>query len=379
MNRSFKLFSVSGIDLKLHITFPIILVWAAWQFWAITGNLSGAFFGVVAITLLFVLVTLHELGHSFAARHYNIPVSQIVLSPIGGVAQLTRIPDKPMQEFVIAIAGPAVNVAIALLMTLVAWAAGLNLQDALIAISRIDGFAVATLFYYIFVYNIFLALFNLIPAFPMDGGRVLRALLAMRLEYAQATRIAATIGRVLAVAFGIWGLMNGGFFQIMIAIFIFSAATQEAKFANVRADLKQYRVQQVVQTNGMRLEPQFTLQQAASLMALRQQPAFPVVVGDELVGWVDGRVLQQALQSRPSYTPVSEIMDRAIKPVQGSDDLFAVQMRLQEEGRSMLPVVSAADMFGRRRYLGLISSGHIHAIYQMAKKAPTSAPTPRSV
>ncbi len=379
MNRSFKLFSVSGIDLKLHITFPIILVWAAWQFWAITGNLSGAFFGVVAITLLFVLVTLHELGHSFAARHYNIPVSQIVLSPIGGVAQLTRIPDKPMQEFVIAIAGPAVNVAIALLMTLVAWAAGLNLQDALIAISRIDGFAVATLFYYIFVYNIFLALFNLIPAFPMDGGRVLRALLAMRLEYAQATRIAATIGRVLAVAFGIWGLLNGGFFQIMIAIFIFSAATQEAKFANVRADLKQYRVQQVVQTNGMRLEPQFTLQQAASLMALRQQPAFPVVVGDELVGWVDGRVLQQALQSRPSYTPVSEIMDRAIKPVQGSDDLFAVQMRLQEEGRSMLPVVSAADMFGRRRYLGLISSGHIHAIYQMAKKAPTSAPTPRSV
>ncbi len=379
MNRSFKLFSVSGIDLKLHITFPIILVWAAWQFWAITGNLSGAFFGVVAITLLFVLVTLHELGHSYAARYYNIPVSQIVLSPIGGVAQLARIPDKPWQEFVIAIAGPPVNVAIALLMTLVAWAAGLNLQDALIAISRIDGFALATLFYYIFVYNIFLAVFNLIPAFPMDGGRVLRALLAMRLEYAQATRIAATIGRVLAVAFGIWGLLNGGFFQIMIAIFIFSAATQEAKFANVRADLKQYRVQQVVQTNGIRLEPHFTLQQAASLMALRQQPAFPVVVGDELVGWVDGRDVQQALQSRPSYTPVSDIMDRDIKPVVGSDDLFAVQMRLQEEGHVLLPVVTTADMFGRRRYLGLISSSHIHAIYQMAKKAPTSAPTPRSV
>ena len=127
MNRSIKIFSIRGIDIKLHITFPIILLWAAWQFWSITGNISGAFFGVVAISLLFVLVTLHELGHSFAARRYGVPVQQIVLSPIGGVAQLARMPDNPWQEFVIAIAGPAVNVVIAILMALGAWMAGLNL------------------------------------------------------------------------------------------------------------------------------------------------------------------------------------------------------------------------------------------------------------
>jgi Zn-dependent protease len=121
MNSSLKLFSVRGIDIRLHITFPLILVWAAFQFGLIAGlGLTGALFGIITISLLFVLVTLHELGHSFAALHYGVPVKQIVLLPIGGVAQLREMPDKPVQEFVIAIAGPAVNVLIAILMGMAA-------------------------------------------------------------------------------------------------------------------------------------------------------------------------------------------------------------------------------------------------------------------
>lgn len=378
MGRSFKLFSVSGIDVRLHFTFPIILIWAAWQFGSLTGTLSGALFGVVAFVLLFVLVTLHEFGHSFAARRYGIPVQQIVLSPIGGLAQLKRMPDSPWQEFVISIAGPAVNVVIAIVMVTAAALSGFGVGDILAGLGRIDGLALGALFSYVFVYNIFLAGFNLLPAFPMDGGRVLRALLAMRLDYARATRIAANIGRALAVAFGIWGLLNGGFFQILIAIFIYTAASQEARYAEVRSALRQFKVQQVYQPNIMRVDAMYTLQQVANLTLYGGQRDFPVLDGDRLIGWLDGPALQQALRTRPGYEPVTAVMRRDVQPLLAEDDLFTALMRLQEEGREALPVVSEPDSSGARRFLGVMSRSHVNTVYQMSQSAPTSAPRAQS-
>jgi len=199
MNKSFRLLTVSGIDLRLHITFPLILAWAALQFGLMFGTFSGAIFGIVAITLLFVLVTLHELGHSYAALAFGVPVKQIILTPIGGVAQLMRMPEKPAQELIIAIAGPTVNIIIAILMAALAMGFGVDILTLLGGFFELSGTTFMTLFSYIFVSNIFLAIFNLLPAFPMDGGRILRALLAMRMDYARATSIAAGIGRVLAV------------------------------------------------------------------------------------------------------------------------------------------------------------------------------------
>lgn len=378
MGRSFKLFSVSGIDVRIHFTFPIILLWAAWQFGAMTGSLSGALFGVIAFILLFVLVTLHELGHSFAARRYGIAVQQIVLSPIGGVAQLKRMPDNPWQEFVIAVAGPAVNVIIAVFMTAVAVVFGFSVGDLLAGLGRIEGLALGALFSYVFVYNIFLAAFNLLPAFPMDGGRVLRALLAMRLDYARATRIAANIGRALAVAFGIWGLLNGGFFQILIAIFIYTAASQEARYAEVRSALRQYTVQQVYQPNIMRVDTGYTLQQVANLTLYGGQRDFPVLSGDQLLGWIDGPTLQQALRTRPGYEPVTAVMRRDVQPLLAEDDLFMALLRLQEENQESLPVLSEPGTDGARRFLGVISRSHINTVYQMSQSAPTSAPRAQS-
>ncbi|MBE2223026.1 MAG: site-2 protease family protein, partial [Anaerolineae bacterium] len=150
MGRSLKLFSVRGIDVRLHFTFPLILLWGAFQFGVAGGSMSSALFGVIAVSLLFVLVTLHEFGHSFAAMYYDVPVKQIVLSPIGGVAQLQHIPDNPVQEFVISIAGPAVNFAIAGLMALFIPILGLRVTDFVTALSGTAGLTITAVFAYVF-------------------------------------------------------------------------------------------------------------------------------------------------------------------------------------------------------------------------------------
>ena len=215
MENSFPLFRVRGIGIRVHVTFPLILIWGAIQFgWLQAGGLSGAVFGVIVFLLLFGIVILHELGHSFAAQYYGVPVRQIVLLPIGGVAQLERMPEAPGQEFVIAIAGPLVNFVLALIL----YVAGLAIGHSFGSLSlgamfdNMSRYSLAALYNYIFVTNLFLGIFNLIPAFPMDGGRVLRALLATQMNYVTATRIAVVIGQNLALLFGLWGFLGGGFF-----------------------------------------------------------------------------------------------------------------------------------------------------------------------
>lgn len=353
------------------MTFPIILVWAAFQFGTLYGTLNGALFGIVAISLLFVLVTLHELGHSFAARMYGVPVEQIVLSPIGGVAQLKRMPDKPVQEMVIAIAGPAVNILMAFLIAAAGLAFGLNLTSLAGGFGGSESATAAALISYVFISNLFLAAFNLIPAFPMDGGRILRALLAMRLDYSRATSIAALIGRVVAVLFGIYGLMNGGLFMIFIAFFIFTAAGQEAKYARFKHSLEGYTVQQAYSTSAYRLSPAYSLEQAKNLTSYTGQQEFPVVDGEWLTGYLTRSSLSEALTTSPSYMPVDSVMDRQIRPVTLETTLFEVQQRLVEEARQGLPVVTESG-----RYLGLITHQNIAALFRQVQSPPIVPGTP---
>jgi stage IV sporulation protein FB len=358
MGRSLKLFSLRGIDVRLHMTFPLILIWAALQFGAAGGSVSSALFGVIAISLLFVLVTLHEFGHSFAAMHYGIPVKQIVLSPIGGVAQLQDIPDKPVQEFVIAIAGPAVNFVIAGLMVMFMPVLHLNTTSFVTALSGTAGLTVTAVFAYIFVYNIFLALFNLIPAFPMDGGRVFRALLAMKLEYGLATRIAVAVGKAFAVMMGLYGLFNGGIFMVFIAFFIFGAAGQEAKMVQHRVSLRGFTVHDVYDTSAYTLTPYHRLEQAVQLMMMSGQANFPVVDNDSLVGFIPRQDLSAAMQTRGGHTWANMIMRQDIAPVSPIMPLEDVQKRLDVEGLDALPVVENG------RYLGLINRKNINQVAQ---------------
>lgn len=372
MGRSLRLFTVRGIDVKLHITFPLILIFAALQFGLVSGLVSGAIFGVVAIAILFALVTLHELGHSFAAQYYGVPVKQIVLSPIGGVAQLREMPDKPVQELVIAAAGPAVNFAVALIMLALIPVFGLTISNPLAVLGGQSGFGLESLFSYIFVYNIFLALFNLIPAFPMDGGRILRALLAMRMDYVRATDLAANIGRIAAVLMGIYAVLNGAFFLAFIAFFIFNAAGQEAQIVRYRRSLDGYTVEQAYSPAAYTLTPEMTLRQASDLMVLGRQGSFAVVESDVIRGFVAQADLLKALQTMPVYTPVSDIMRLDIEPTVPHEGLIDVAKRMDELSLDALPVVTAG------RYAGLLNRDQIDRLQQLIRLSPRRAPRARA-
>ena len=368
MGSSLKLFSVRGIDVRLHITFPLILLWAAYQFGLSDGNLNGALFGVVAISVLFILVTLHELGHSFVAQYFGYRVEKIVLSPLGGVAQLAEMPEKPSQEFLVAIAGPAVNIVVAIVMGLVALGAGLPLFNPLLVSNGAVGFGLEALFSYIFFYNIILALFNLLPAFPLDGGRIFRSLLALKLDYVQATTIASIVGRALAVILGLYGLFNGGFFLLFIAIFIFTAGSQEAQMVRVRSVMRGLRVEQVYSQSAYRLTPYSTVQQALNLMLLGGgQADFPVVDGDRLVGFLTRETLLQARRTAAPHSYISAFM-QDVEPAAASDDLYLVQQRMSHDRLESLPVVSAG------RYLGLVTRQHIIAGLRLVHSLPGKMP-----
>ena len=223
MRSSLKVASIFGIEVRIHLTFLLFLIWIWFSYYQVAG-FDGAVQGVLFILALFACVLLHEFGHAFAARGFGIETPDITLLPIGGVARLSRIPEKPWQELVVAIAGPLVNVVIAAALILVIHTNATLEQLEYLESPRIELLAkLASV-------NVMLVLFNLIPAFPMDGGRVLRALLAMAMPYARATQIAAWIGQGLAIVFGIVGIFVNPWL-IFIAFFIFAGAQQEAAMA----------------------------------------------------------------------------------------------------------------------------------------------------
>jgi len=229
MRSSVKIASIFGIDVRIHLTFLLFLVWIWFSYYQVAG-FAGAVQGVLFMLALFLCVLLHEFGHAFAARGFGILTPDITLLPIGGVARLNRIPDKPWQELIVAIAGPIVNVVIAGVLIFVIHASATLEQLEDLESPRIELLAkLASV-------NVMLVLFNLIPAFPMDGGRVLRALLAMAMPYARATQIAAWIGQGLAIVFAVIGLFGhpSNPLLIFIAFFIFAGAQQEAAMARAR-------------------------------------------------------------------------------------------------------------------------------------------------
>jgi stage IV sporulation protein FB len=371
VDNSFRLFSVRGIAIRVHITFPLILVWAAIQFGLLTRQgAAGAVFGIIVILLLFAIVVLHELGHSVAAQGYGVPVKQIVLLPIGGVAQLARFPEEPIQEFIIAIAGPLVNfgLAIVLFVAGVLFGLGNPLEDPL-AITRVLGqLNPSAIFTYVFASNLFLGIFNLIPAFPMDGGRVLRALLAARMDYARATRIAVTVGQAMAWLLGLWGFLNGGFFLILIAVFIYMGASQEGQLVQTRHVLGDLKVAQAYSRQARALRPESPLREAVDLTLSTFQADFPVCDGDRLVGFLSHNRLVDALNRHGPEVPIGNVMSSEVSPVSAEEELIAVQRRLSENNLDAAPVVDGD------RFLGLITMRDINEIYRLVSSQPDLAP-----
>ncbi len=371
MRDSLKLFAVRGINIRLHITFPLILIWVVLQFGLLTGQgWDGALFGVIVTLLLFGIVVLHELGHSIAAQNYGIGVQEIVLLPIGGVARLETIPENPRKELVIAAAGPAVNFALAVVLLVLDAVFGLGgrFDSPEQMVAAMTTVSVPAIFNYIFVVNLFLALFNLIPAFPMDGGRVLRALLATRMDYVRATAIAVTIGQSLAWLMGLWGFLSGAFFLILIAVFIYLGAGQEGQMVQVRHVLRGLTVRHAYSRQTRALPPDATLEDAVQHILTGFQTDFPVCTGERLVGLLTYKRIVEALNEHQPGKVVSAVMLTDVQPVAPDDDLFKAQRRMIEENVDVLPVVEGG------RFLGLLTSHDVNEVYLLASAQPNLLP-----
>lgn len=365
MDSGIRLFTVRGIPIRMHITFPLILVWGAFQFGR-GGGIQGAIFGVIVTLLLFVIVVLHELGHSFVAQSYGVGVRQILLLPIGGVALLERIPEKPSQEFGIAIAGPLVNFGLAIILAVIGLAAGydLGLGGLTGVFQQLGEGSLEAVFGFIFVLNLFLGLFNLLPAFPMDGGRVLRALLASRMDYARATSVAVTIGQGFALLMGLFGFLGGGFFLIIIAIFVYIGASQEGRMVQVRSVLRDWTVEQAYSRQVESLSPRSTLRDAIAITLNSFQSDFPVREGERLVGLLTYTQIVEALNRSGPDQPIAEVMHTDIVPVSPDQSLHKAQRRLAEERLDALPVVEAG------RFVGLLTSRDVSEVFSVASQWP---------
>ena len=233
MRWSFKIAKLAGIDIFIHFTFFILLTWVAFIEWKLNGSIGASFSGIAFILAIFGCVVLHELGHALAAKRYGIRTKDIILLPIGGVARLEKMPTQPIQELWVALAGPAVNVVIAALL-----AVCLGIINILTPGNQIM-MATAAFVERIIGVNIFLILFNMVPAFPMDGGRVLRALLATRLAYARATQISASLAQAIALLFGIIGLFYNPIL-LLIAFFVWMGAAQESRMIRAKSALDRF-------------------------------------------------------------------------------------------------------------------------------------------
>jgi Zn-dependent protease/CBS domain-containing protein len=364
MGWSIRLFNVGSTAVRIHLTFFLLLAWIAGIHW-VRGGPAAAVDGVVFIVLLFVCVLLHEFGHVFAARRYGINTSDVTLLPIGGLASLERMPEKPSQEIFVALAGPAVNLVIALVLVVL-----LGARFDLSQMAQLQE-ATTTMLGRVAAANVALCVFNLIPAFPMDGGRVLRALLTIPLGYTRATRVAALIGQGLAFLFAWWGLM-GNPLLILIAVFIFLAASGEAGYVQAREYTRGYLAQHAMVTNFQSLGLSSSIDDAAALLLRTTQQEFPVVDGSgKLQGVLTREKLISALQASGGATPVVDAMDKDVPTVPENACLDNVFQSLQRTGRRLIGVV---DALGRLR--GYITAENLSELImiQSSRAAHTGAP-----
>ena len=347
MRWSLKILRVAGTEVRIHITFLLFLAWIGFTYYN-AGGAPAAVNGVLFILALFGCVLLHEFGHVLAARAYGISTPDITLLPIGGVARLQRMPDQPRQELIVAIAGPLVNVLIAGIL-IVVFGYRPQLKDlGQLQSPEVDTFAKLAIF------NVSMVVFNMLPAFPMDGGRVLRALLAMTMNYARATQIAAWIGQAMAFVFGFLGLF-GNPILIFIALFVFLGAQQEAAMAQMKDLSQNLRVSEAMMTHLMRLRDDATLDGAVEALLRTAQHEFPVVDAENrLLGVLTRNDLIAALKRHGPGAPVVDFMRRDLPVVRPQDPFEDAFRAMQECACPALPVVDRAGHF-----VGLITPENV--------------------
>jgi Zn-dependent protease/CBS domain-containing protein len=345
----FKLGRAFGIDVKVHWTFLLLLLFFAGYGYAQSGNLFGALLATGFVVVLFVFVVLHEYGHSLVAQRLGIEVQDITLLPIGGLARMSAIPEKPSEEVKIAIAGPLVNVVLAAILYGIAHLgfgiAGLRVPDL-----TVSGISLGSVLSYLAFINLILAGFNLIPAFPMDGGRVLRGLLAARMGAVRATEVAAAVGQGFALLFFFYGLLSVNFVLVLIAVFVFFGATAEAQLVRQRELMRGLSVRDVMaaKQHTETVAPYHTFGQVLHAVMHSYQEDFPVVDEDgKLVGMLTRREILAAAHSPGRFYYVRDLMKTNFPTLSPGADLFGEGYRLlQQSGLRALPVVEGGKLVG---------------------------------
>jgi Zn-dependent protease/CBS domain-containing protein len=345
MGWSWRLGRIAGIDVYVHATFVLLLLYVGAISYAPRREWGDVLAGLVFILCLFGVVVLHELGHALTARRYGIKTRDITLLPIGGVARLERMPSDPKQELLVALAGPAVNVVLAGLLFAVllalGWAVG-SWEQLVAGLSTFGG----NLLVQLLAANVFLAVFNMLPAFPMDGGRVLRAILAMRMDYVRATRLAATVGQWMAVLFGLFGLLGGNFFLVVIALFVWIGAAAEAGMVQFRAGLAGVPVERAMIRHFATLAPDDTLAAAARHVLDGFQHDFPVVAGGKVVGVLPRDTLLAGLTQAGPDARVGDFMRTDFRTADPQEMVEPTFERLKTDGCPVLPVLRNGELVG---------------------------------
>ncbi len=349
---SLKIAEIAGTSLRIHFTFFLLLIWAGAAAWP--QGAGAAVDAVLFVALVFLCVTLHEFGHVFAARRYGIRTPDITLLPIGGVASLERMPERPREELIVAIAGPLVNVVIAgaLYALLGARFDLTQMGDVQAATMSLAGRLAAV--------NVMLVLFNLIPAFPLDGGRMLRAVLAMRLPRARATVVAARVGQVFAIGLAVLGLLYNPFLAL-VAAFIFFVGEGEARYETERAAAGAHRTEDAMIRRFETLRPEDTAERAGELLLLTTQQEFPVVdAAGDVPGMVTRKGLIAAMGRSGPQTRVLEFMERELESFPPQAPLSEVLPRLHAHPARAVLVRDADGAL-----LGYVSAENAHELMML--------------
>jgi stage IV sporulation protein FB len=359
MSWSLNIGSIAGTVVRVHITFVLFLGWIFAASWA-SGGADAAWQALVFMLLLFACVLAHEFGHIFTARAFGVSTPDVVLLPIGGVARLERIPEKPSEEFLVAIAGPLVNVAITAVLVVLAGAGLASLHTVENPnVSLIDRLAAV---------NLFLAVFNMIPAFPMDGGRVLRAIMASRLGFVRATEIAAMIGQGVAFALGFIGLLYNPML-IFIAIFVYLAASSEAHLVAIRAMSQGVPVSTAMMTQFATLTPEAHVDEAVEALLRTSQSEFPVIDGvGKPVGLLGRGDLIRALKERGPDARVGDAMSTTLPTIGQRRPLEEAFRLLQEKSAAAVAVVDGAGVL-----VGLVTSETVGEMLMLHEALPKGA------
>ena len=366
MSWSVPIVRIAGIQLRIHITFLLLIGWLALGFYG-SGGTAAALNGVILLLLLFLCVVLHEFGHALAAKAFGINTPDITLLPIGGVARLERMPEEPKQELIIAAAGPVVTAIIALCLLLV-----IGFRGEIRPETNLEG---GDLVLNLFWVNVWLLLFNLLPAFPMDGGRVLRALLATRMSYVRATQVAATVGQAFAFIFGAVGLLGPhpigpNPFLLFIALFVYIGASQEAALAQMRDVSRRFPVSSAMVREFRTLPETATLQEAVDALLATSQHDFPVLDSTgNVAGILTRHDLIAALRKGDPSIRVGDVMRRDI-PTVTTGTRFEEAFRIMQECNC--PAVPVLD--GMKRLVGLLTPENVSELMMVQSALPRHRP-----